>query len=168
MAGDYFIRYNSESKFSEPVVADFNPRNLKWLKGSYTGGDIQQQQALFAAMMREWSCLRKDVGTMQNAIATLTYKAMPYCEEGEEPTPRAQEVAKLVNDALWRRSDAESGTWVQGFQEMIASCTMVSCAACRCTRFFGNMMRRCGIRAGIYPLCRSSTGGQLRAGSPTA
>lgn len=121
MAGDYFIRYNSESKFNEPVVADFNPRNLKWLKGSYTGGDIQQQQALFAAMMREWSCLRKDVSTMQNAIATLTYKAMPYCEEGEEPTPKAQEVAKLVNDALWRRSDAESGSWVQGFQEMIAS-----------------------------------------------
>lgn len=121
MAGDYIIRYDSDSKFNEPLVADFSPGNLKWLKGSYTGGELQEQHALFAAMLREWDVLAKDVSTMQNAVATLEYKAMPYCRDGEEPTPEAQEVADLVNDALWRRCDAAPGVWRQNFQDLLGS-----------------------------------------------
>lgn len=121
MAGDYIIRYDSDSKFNEPLVADFSPGNLKWLKGSYTGGELQEQHALFAAMLREWDVLAKDVSTMQNAVATLEYKAMPYCRDGEEPTPEAQEVADLVNDALWRRCEAAPGVWRQNFQDLLGS-----------------------------------------------
>lgn len=121
MAQDYIIRYDSDSKFNEPLVADFSPGNLKWLKGSYTGGELQEQHALFAAMLREWDVLAKDVSTMQNAVATLEYKAMPYCRDGEEPTPEAQEVADLVNDALWRRCEAAPGTWRQNFQDLLGS-----------------------------------------------
>lgn len=117
----YIIRFNSDSKFNEPLVADFSPGNLKWLKGSYTGGELQEQHALFAAMLREWDVLAKDVSTMQNAVATLEYKAMPYCRDGEEPTPEAQAVADLVNDALWRRCEAAPGTWRQNFQDLLGS-----------------------------------------------
>lgn len=121
MSYRYTIQYNSDSKFNEPLIADFTPSSLKLLKRSNTGGEIQYQHALFSAMLQEWDCLRKDVSTMQNAAATLQYRAMPYCEDGKEPTPKAVEVAECVNNALWRRCETEPGVWLQNFQTFVGT-----------------------------------------------
>lgn len=117
----YIVQYTSDSKFQEPLVADFSPASLKALKGSHTGGELQYQHALFSAMLQEWDCLRKDVSTMQNAASTLQYKAMPYCEDGKEPTPEAVKVAECVNNALWRRCEMKPGVWEQNFQTFLGS-----------------------------------------------
>lgn len=119
--GNRYMRYDAGSKFFDLPITDFNTKNLRALLESAFTGDYSGVASLYSAMEQNWDSLQKDIATKINAVATLEYKVVPYSKEGEKPTAEAEAVAKVVSDAIWRKSEQEPGVWSQNFTQMAAS-----------------------------------------------
>ena len=76
---------------------------------------------LYATMFHEWDALQKDVTDIEEAVRSLTWSVNPFTRDGEEPEPLAAEVAKTVQDALWRRSTPVPGSVGHTFQQMLGA-----------------------------------------------
>lgn len=135
----YTIRFDANSKFYELPAADFRPKRLQQLKESNLSGYFQEVFSLFAAMYENWPALRKDVDTMADAVAGLEYKATPYTEEGKQPDARAVEVARVVNDALWKKSEQVPGEWAQNFTQALKNIYQGKLRGVTVTEIYWNM-----------------------------
>lgn len=121
MSDKYTIKFDANSKFYDLPAANFEPLHLYRLKESNLTGYYQEVFSLFAAMYENWPSLRKDVDTMADAVAGLEYKAVPVTQDGKQPTAQAIEAARVVNDALWKKSEQVPGEWAQNFTQALKS-----------------------------------------------
>ncbi len=117
----HYIKTDAWDKWYTEPLTDFSPERLRQARAELESGYLIETDKLYAAMLREWDVLQKDVSTMAGAVANLSFKAVPATIDGEEPTPRAMELARTVNDALWRGSGSPLGEWEHSFSELVAS-----------------------------------------------
>lgn len=122
------VKYNAWSKFQLDTLTEFTPELIREVKNSAgSTGYLYERDRLFAAMLREWDVLQKDVFKVYNGLASLDWKAVPFAEDGEAPTPQAQAVASTVNNAMWHARRQECGAWGHGFADLVGSVWMAKC-----------------------------------------
>lgn len=115
------VNQDALSKFQRYSLLDFRPEVLTAFKRSLETGQLDQVDELYSAMYHEWDSLQKDVNKVTAALGALDFKAVPYADDGEKPTPQAEEVARLVNAALWHAPQSGTGEWVHSFADLIGS-----------------------------------------------
>lgn len=115
------VNQDALSKFQRYSLLDFRPEVLTAFKRSLETGQLDQVDELYSAMYHEWDSLQKDVNKVTTALGALDFKAVPYADDGEKPTPQAEEVARLVNAALWHAPQRGTGEWVHSFADLIGS-----------------------------------------------
>lgn len=122
------VKYNAWSKFQLDTLTEFTPELIREVKNSAgSTGYLYERDRLFAAMLREWDVLQKDVFKVYNGLASLDWKAVPFAEDGEAPTQQAQAVAATVNNAMWHARRQECGAWGHGFADLVGSVWMAKC-----------------------------------------
>lgn len=115
------VKIDAWQKFQNPLLTQYNVEQLAELKRSNWSGLLMGVDQLYSTMYHEWDSLQKDVNDMSGAVRALEWTVMPNVRDGEEPTPEAQEVARVVSEAIWRRGRVPLGGFAHGFPEMIAS-----------------------------------------------
>lgn len=115
------VNQDALSKFQRYSLLDFRPEVLTAFKRSLETGQLDQVDELYSAMYHEWDSLQKDVNKVTAALGALDFKAVPYADDGDKPTPQAEEVARLVNAALWHAPQGGTGEWVHSFADLIGS-----------------------------------------------
>ncbi len=113
------IKTDAADKYFDAPLTDFTPARLKRARAEQETGILIETDRLFSAMYHEWDALQKDVNTMAGAVQTLNFRAVAATREGEEPDERAQQVADLVNAAIWKGSAATVGEWEHTFTDLI-------------------------------------------------
>lgn len=94
---------------------------LRFLKRDGWSGQLTGIDQLYATMYHDWYALAKDVEDIDNAIKTLDWQIVPFAEAGEEPDERAIYAAKIVEEALWKRTQHEAGTIGHSFTDLLGS-----------------------------------------------
>lgn len=115
------VKIDAWQKFQNPLLTQYNVEQLAELKRSNWSGLLMGVDQLYSTMYHEWDSLQKDVNDMAGAVRALEWTVMPKVRDGEEPTPEAQEVARVVSEAIWRRGRVSLGGFAHGFPEMIAA-----------------------------------------------
>lgn len=115
------VKIDAWQKFQNPLLTQYNVEQLAELKRSNWSGLLMGVDQLYSTMYHEWDSLQKDVNDMAGAVRALEWTVMPKVRDGEEPTPEAQEVARVVSEAIWRRGRVPLGGYAHGFPEMIAA-----------------------------------------------
>jgi phage gp29-like protein len=82
---------------------------------------LEDTDRLYATMYHDWDVLQKDSNDLAEAVQTLDWTVAPYVGDGEEATPEAQAVAKVVTDALWKRSPQKPGTFGHSFTQLLGA-----------------------------------------------
>lgn len=113
------VKIEAWQKFQNPLLTQYNVEQLAELKRSNWSGLLLGIDQLYSTMYHEWDSLQKDVNDIAGAVRTLEWTVMPYCREGEMPTPEAQEVARVVTDALWKREEMPLGAYSHSFPELV-------------------------------------------------
>lgn len=109
------------AKYRNQLLSAFNAQQLAEMKRSNWSGLLEQTDALYATMYHDWDVLQKDSNDLAEAVQTLEWTVAPYVADGEEATPEAQAVAKVVTDALWKRTPQGLGTYSHTFTQLIGS-----------------------------------------------
>lgn len=86
------------------------------------GGDIWQQWQLLSLMLDTWPTFRMAAHQLRESVAYTKFNVMPWCEEGEEPTPEARERAGLVSRAM-KSMNPNPFTDEKGFSGMVYDMT---------------------------------------------
>ena len=115
------IKVDALQKYENALLENFSPAVLRELKRSNWSGLLREVDRLYATMYHEWDCLQKDVTDMEDAVRSLTWTVNPNVKDGAEPEPMAKEVAKCVEDALWRRSAAAPGSVGHSFSQLLGA-----------------------------------------------
>lgn len=113
------VKIDAWQKFQNPLLTQYNVEQLAELKRSNWSGLLLGIDQLYSTMYHEWDSLQKDVNDIAGAVRTLEWTVMPFCREGEMPTPEAQEVARVVTDALWKREEMPLGAYSHSFPELV-------------------------------------------------
>ena len=113
------LKIDAWQKFQNPLLTQYNVEQLAELKRSNWSGLLLGIDQLYSTMYHEWDSLQKDVNDIAGAVRTLEWTVMPYCRDGEMPTPEAQEVARVVTDALWKREEMPLGAYSHSFPELV-------------------------------------------------
>lgn len=82
---------------------------------------LEDTDRLYATMYHDWDVLQKDSNDLAEAVQTLDWTVAPYVGDGEEATPEAQGVAKVVTDALWKRMPQSPGTFGHTFTQLLGA-----------------------------------------------
>lgn len=94
------------------------PQQIEQVLASALNGDLRYQHNLFVAMLDSWPKLQKNITEMARKVVVANWKVIPYSDPGQEPTPKAQELAQQVESMIWgMRPDA--ARLEHGFEEMI-------------------------------------------------
>ncbi len=70
-------------------------------------------------MFHDWDVLQKDSSDLADAVQSLEWTVAPYVADGKEADAKAQEVAKTVTDALWKRTNRQPGTYSHTFPQLL-------------------------------------------------
>lgn len=117
------INSDASDKLQEWLAGDYSPRNLANLKESINTGDTVYIETLFRAMFDAWPRLKKNAGELAGAVRRLSWSVAPWSERGAQPTPEDQEMADLVDRALWRTGTCCQDEWAQSTSDLISSIT---------------------------------------------
>jgi phage gp29-like protein len=99
------------------------PQQVEQVLASALNGDLRYQHNLFIAMLDSWPKLQKNITEQARRVVTANWKVIPYSDPGQEPTPKAQQLAQEIESMIWgMRPDA--ARLEHGFEEMINSLTM--------------------------------------------
>lgn len=105
-------------KLANAPTRDFDPLNLQSLKYSNSSGLLQELDRLWSTMFHEWPTLQKDAADVMDAVMALDWVVAPRVDDGKQPSSKAQEVADVVNQALWMSPAQEPGTFGHSFLEL--------------------------------------------------
>lgn len=108
-------------KFQNQLLSTFNAQDLTYFKRSGWDGMLTSIDRLYATMLHDWDVLRKDSDSIEKAVRSLEWSIIPFVQKGEKPTPEASKVAKVVEDALWRRTPQTLGTYAHSFVQLLGS-----------------------------------------------
>lgn len=108
-------------KFQNQLLSTFNAQDITYFKRSGWDGMLTSIDRLYATMLHDWDVLRKDSDSIEKAVRSLEWSITPFVNKGEKPTPEASKVAKVVEDALWRRTPQTLGTYAHSFVQLLGS-----------------------------------------------
>ena len=116
------MKIDALQKWQNELLADLSPAVIGFLKHSYRTGRLLDIDRLYSTMFHDWDVLQKDCCDMEEAVRSLEWSVMPKCKAGEEPDALAQEVAQVVEEALWRRSTGyEARAYSHTFPELVGA-----------------------------------------------
>lgn len=115
------MRVDALQKYRNQLLSDFNVESMLVLKRSNWSGMLEDTDRLYATMYHDWDVLQKDSNDLAEAVQTLDWTVAPYVGDGEEATPEAQGVAKVVTDALWKRVPQSPGTFGHSFTQLLGA-----------------------------------------------
>ena len=113
------MRVDALQKYRNQLLSAFNAEQLQYLKYDNWSGLLTETDRLYATMFHDWDVLQKDCSDLAEAVQTLEWTVAPYVADGEKPNAKAQEVAKTVTDALWKRTPHAPGTYSHSFPQLI-------------------------------------------------
>lgn len=114
-------RVDALQKYRNQLLSEFNVESMQILKRSNWSGMLEDTDRLYATMYHDWDVLQKDSNDLAEAVQTLDWTVAPYVADGEEATPEAQGVAKVVTDALWKRVPQSPGTFGHTFTQLLGA-----------------------------------------------
>ena len=97
-------------KFQNQLLSTFDAQDLTYFKRSGWNGMLENIDRLYATMLHDWDVLQKDTESIEKAVRSLDWSLTPYVKKGEQVSAQAQQVAQVVEDALWRRTPQKLGT----------------------------------------------------------
>ena len=103
---------------SNPLGPKQSPNSIVNILRTALGGSIKSQYEVYELMEDSWARLSKDLHELKIAAARSRYTVMPYAEQGERPTPEAQDKAKFVQYIIdnWKGNGV---TNTNGFRDCI-------------------------------------------------
>lgn len=113
------VKLDAWQKFQNPLLTQYNIEQLVELKRSNWSGLLLGIDQLYSTMYHEWDVLQKDCNDIAAAVRTLEWTVVPAVKDGEEADEFAQEVASVVQEALWRRAEVPIGGYGHSFLQMI-------------------------------------------------
>lgn len=115
------VKIDAWQKFQNPLLTQYNVEQLTELKRSNWNGLLLGIDQLYSTMYHEWDALQKDVNDIAEAVRTLEWTVVPFMRDGAEADERAQEVAKVVQEALWRRTSVPLGGFSHSFAQLVGA-----------------------------------------------
>jgi phage gp29-like protein len=113
------MKIDALQKYQNQLLSAFNAEQLQYLKYDNWSGLLTETDRLYATMFHDWDVLQKDSSDLAEAVQTLEWTVAPYVADGEEADPKAQAVAKVVTDALWKRTPRKPGTYSHTFSQLL-------------------------------------------------
>lgn len=108
-------------KFQNQLLSTFNAQDLTYFKRSGWNGMLENIDRLYATMLHDWDVLQKDTDSIEKAVRSLDWSLAPYVKKGEKVSAQAQQVAQVVEDALWRRTPQKLGTYAHSFIQLLGT-----------------------------------------------
>lgn len=115
------VKIDAWQKFQNPLLTQYNIEQLAELKRSNWSGLLLGIDQLYATMYHEWDALQKDANDIAGAVRTLEWTVTPHVRDGEEADEYAQQVADVVNEALWKRARVPLGGYSHSFLQLVES-----------------------------------------------
>lgn len=112
-------KVDSLQKYRNQLLNTPSLEVLQFLKRDGWSGQLTGIDQLYSTMFHEWYALAKDVEDIDNAIKTLDWQVVPFSKPGEAPDERAIYAAKIVEEALWKRTRHEPGTIYHSFTDLL-------------------------------------------------
>ncbi len=109
------------AKFNDWVEDDLSPQMLTSLRNSIISGDTTHVERLYRTMCSRWPKLKKCLSEKANSVQSLNFTVVPWASRGEDPTPEAQALADLIEDAIWTRDTDGQSQWRLSFSDLISS-----------------------------------------------
>ncbi|MBR4007838.1 DUF935 family protein, partial [Fibrobacter sp.] len=113
------MKIDALQKYQNQLLSAFNAEQLQYLKYDNWTGLLTETDRLYATMFHDWDVLQKDSSDLAEAVQSLEWTVAPYVADGKEADAKAQEVAKTVTDALWKRSSKLPGTYSHTFPQLL-------------------------------------------------
>lgn len=114
-------RIDALQKYRNQLLSAFDAEQLQYLKYDNWTGLLTETDRLYATMFHDWDVLQKDCSDLAEAVQTLEWTVAPYVADGAEADRKAQEVAKVVTDALWKRTPRKPGTYSHTFTQLLGA-----------------------------------------------
>ena len=108
-------------KFQNQLLSTFNAQDLTYFKRSGWNGMLENIDRLYATMLHDWDVLQKDTDSVEKAVRSLDWSLSPYVKKGEKVSAQAQQVAQVVEDALWRSTPQKLGTYAHSFIQLLGA-----------------------------------------------
>lgn len=108
-------------KFQNQLLSTFDAQDLTYFKRSGWNGMLENIDRLYATMLHDWDVLQKDTDSIEKAVRSLDWSLSPYVKKGEKVSSQAQQVAQVVEDALWRRTPQKLGTYAHSFIQLLGA-----------------------------------------------
>lgn len=115
------MKIDALQKYQNQLLSAFNAEQLQYLKYDNWTGLLTETDRLYATMFHDWDVLQKDSSDLAEAVQSLEWTVAPYVADGKEADAKAQEVAKTVTDALWKRTNRQPGTYSHTFPQLLNS-----------------------------------------------
>lgn len=93
---DRIITPSFREKFYPFLNEKIDPAEVRGLLQSAFSGDPQSLHDLYAIMEDTWPRLAKNLHEIKKAASRADFVVQPFAEQGQEPSPRAQEKADFV------------------------------------------------------------------------
>ena len=77
------------------------PGDVKSTLAAALNGDLHQQHLLFTAMIDTWPKLQKGIDEIARKVSCAPWKVHPFAARGDEPTPKAEKLAKDLEAIIW-------------------------------------------------------------------
>lgn len=113
------MKIDALQKYQNQLLSAFNAEQLQYLKYDNWTGLLTETDRLYATMFHDWDVLQKDSSDLAEAVQSLEWTVAPYVADGKEADAKAQQVAKTVTDALWKRSSKLPGTYSHTFPQLL-------------------------------------------------
>lgn len=104
------LKIDAHQRYQNELLADISPQLVSFLKREAFSGRIVETDRLYSTMLHDWDVLQKDATDMEHEVVSLDWTVQPYTRKGEEPDAKAHEVAKVVEEALWKQTPLASTT----------------------------------------------------------
>ncbi len=113
MALQRILRPEVATRWSGWLARDYTPDRIEQALRGALMGDHGAAWEVFHLMEDTWPRLQKALGELKRAVLQYDWCVEPWTEEGQPPTPQAEERAKLVSRAVWtmapRADEAANG-----------------------------------------------------------
>lgn len=116
-------RIDALQKYRNQLLSAFDAGALQNLKYANWTGLLEETDRLYATMYHDWDVLQKDSADIADAVQSLEWTVAPYVADGEEAEPKAQAVARVVTDALWKRTPQRGGSYSHSFTQLLGAIT---------------------------------------------
>lgn len=116
-------RIDALQKYRNQLLSAFDAGTLQNLKYANWTGLLEETDRLYSTMYHDWDVLQKDSSDIAEAVQSLEWTVAPYVADGEEAEPKAQAVARVVTDALWKRTPQRGGSYSHSFTQLLGAIT---------------------------------------------